>query len=75
MNIIDNRPLPAKESFGSLLRGHVFEHDDNIYMKIEGMYDRLGNVVYNAVRLDVGSVELFDECEEVLKLECELVIN
>jgi len=75
MNIIDNRPLPAKESFSSLLRGHVFEHGGNIYMKIEDVYDHLGNAVYNAVRLDVGSVELIDEYEEVLKLKCELTIN
>ena len=75
MNIIDNRPLPAKDSFASLIRGNVFEYDDNIYMKIEDVCDRFGDVTYNAVRLDIGSIELIDECEEVLKLKCELTIN
>jgi len=69
MIIEDNRI-----DFGCLNVGECFKYDDNIYLKTEDIC--LSEITYNAVNLECGAIESFDNYDVVIRLKhAKIVIS
>jgi hypothetical protein len=76
MKIADRRS-PKTAKFGHLQVGTVFQYQQpkEFYMKTSLVDDDDGTPIANAVKLDNGLVCYFDDSDEIVKVEAELIIT
>jgi hypothetical protein len=75
MKITDRR-CPKTAKFGHLQVGTVFKHKlfEEFYIKTS-IVDDDNELIINAVRLDNGLATYFDDNDEIVKVDAELVIT
>lgn len=73
MNIKDNSVQPKFKTmeFRYINIGEAFEHDGDLYIKISPI--DVGDVLYNAIGLNLGTSEFFTQSDRVYQLhKCEI---
>jgi hypothetical protein len=70
---------PKSILFNFLSEGDTFTcnnfDDDTIFMKIEECYDNNNNRVINAICLNDGQLDFFDEEDKVIKIDLEIMVS
>jgi len=70
MKIIDNALKGI--TFGNLGMGATFHYGEAYFIKTKTITS--GELKFNAVNLEEGMVAYFDDAENVIPFECELII-
>lgn len=62
-------------TFEDLDMGETFDHDGNVYMKIEPVKCAVYETLYNAVCLNDGTMECFPDYERICEIDAEIIIK